>query len=136
MLEFATYLLFDGACKQAMEFYQSCFGGELSLLTVGESEMKNQMPPSMHKRVLNARLKSNNVDISASDWLRSDRTPIQGNMVCLYLSAEKAEELEKAFDRLLEGATVVDPLEDKSFGIYGALTDRFGVRWMFHANRS
>ncbi len=136
MLRLTVYLLFDGACKQAMEFYQSCFGGELSLLTVGESEVKNQMPPSMHQRVLNARLKSDNVDISASDWLRPDRTPTQGNMVCLYLSAEKPEELKPLFDRLLEGATVVDPLTEKFFGTYGALTDKFGVRWMFQATKS
>ncbi len=136
MLKLTVYLLFDGACKQAMEFYKSCFGGELSLLTVGESEMKNQMPPSINEKVLNARLKSKNVDISASDWLRPDRTPIQGNTACLYLTADKPEELKQAFDRLLDGATVVDHLTNKFFGTYGALTDKFGVRWMFQANKS
>ena len=28
------YLLFDGKCKQAMEFYESCFGGELTITKV------------------------------------------------------------------------------------------------------
>ncbi len=104
--------------------------------TVGESEAKNQMPSSMHQQMLNARLKSKNIDISASDWLRPDRTPVRGNTVCLYINAEQSEELKQFFDKLLEGATVVDPLGERFFGTYGALTDKFGVRWMFHANKS
>ncbi len=35
MTTLTPYLLFDGNCHQAMEFYKSCFGGEL---TVHESE--------------------------------------------------------------------------------------------------
>ena len=29
MTTLTPYLLFDGKCQQAMEFYKSCFGGEL-----------------------------------------------------------------------------------------------------------
>jgi len=43
--------------------------------------------------------------------------------------------LKALFERLSEGADVTDPLEEKFFGTYGALNDRFGVRWMFHANK-
>ncbi len=136
MIKLTVYLLFDDTCRQAMEFYQSCFGGELNLQTVGESVMKSQMPSSMHQRVLNAQLRNKDIDISASDWLRSDRKPIQGNMVCLYINTEQSEELKRIFDKLLERATVVDPLAERFFGTYGALTDKFGVRWMFHASKS
>jgi len=30
MTTLTPYLLFDGKCQQAMEFYKSCFGGELT----------------------------------------------------------------------------------------------------------
>jgi PhnB protein len=36
------------------------------------------------------------------------------------------------FERLSEGAEVTDPLKEQFFGTYGALNDKFGVRWMFH----
>lgn len=134
MTTLTPYLLFDGSCKQAMEFYQSCFGGEMTEIRVKDSPAKEFMPVLQHEKILNARLKSGKVDLSASDWLRPDRTRVQGNAVCLYLSGETAEDLSALFARLAEGGEVTDPLAEKFFGIYGALNDKFGVRWMFHAS--
>lgn len=135
-MKLTPYLLFNGTCKLAMEFYQSCFGGELNLQKVGDSAMKDQMSLATHQKVLNAHLKSKVVEISASDWLRPDRTPIQGNTVCLYLSGGTPKELREFFGKLSDGADVTDPLKEMFFGIYGALNDKFGVRWMFQANKS
>jgi PhnB protein len=109
MTTLSTYILFKGNCKEAMEFYRSVFGGQLIQTSVGQSPMKNSFPESMYDRIVNARLISKNVDISASDWLRPTETPVQGNMVCLYLSVP--------------------------FGTYGALNDKFGVRWMFQTDQ-
>lgn len=134
-MQLSTYLLFDGYCKQAMEFYHSVFGGELTLATVGESPMKAVFPASMHHKVLNARLKSAVVDLSASDWLRPDQTPVPGNTLCLYLSGGTPEETTALFRKLSAGAEVTDPLSEQPFGCYGALNDQFGVRWMFHAEK-
>jgi PhnB protein len=46
-------------------------------------------------------------------------------------------ELRAIFDKLSEGAdpALLDPLRDMPFGSYGALTDRFGVRWMFQGEK-
>ena len=38
------YLLFDGNCRQAMEFYRFCFGGELTATAVKDSPVKDRMP--------------------------------------------------------------------------------------------
>jgi PhnB protein len=129
------YLLLDGNCHEAMEFYKICFGGELIVTKVKDSPAKHHVPEFQHEKVLNARLRSSNVDISASDWLRLDRTRIRGNTVCLYLSGGTFEELNILFAKLSEGAEVTDPLSQQSFGSYGALNDKFGVRWMFHSNK-
>jgi PhnB protein len=134
MTALTPYLLFDGNCRQAMEFYHSCVGGELHSITVGESAMKDMMPAAQHGKILNARLKSGNLEISASDWLRPDQTRVRGNSVCLYLSGGTFEELKYVFEQLSEGAEVTDPLSQKFFGTYGALNDKFGVRWMFQTN--
>jgi PhnB protein len=135
MTTLTPYLLFDGSCQKAMEFYKSCFGGELTATKVKDSPAKGFMPAFQHEKTVNARLKSDNVDISASDWLMPERTPVRGNTVCLFLSGGTFEELKALFERLSEGADVTDPLQEKFFGTYGALNDRFGVRWMFHANK-
>jgi PhnB protein len=135
MTTLSPYLLFDGNCEQAMEFYKSCFGGELIATRVKDSPARDSMPAFQHEKILNARLRSANVDLSASDWLRPDRTRIRGNSVCLYLSGGTFEELSAFFDRLSEGGKVTDPLTEQFFGAYGALNDKFDVRWMFHSNQ-
>ena len=135
MTTLTSYLLFNGTCHQAMEFYKSCFGGELTATKVQDSPAKDHMPAVHQEKILNARLKSGNLEISASDWLRPDRTPTRGNTACLYLSGGTSDELKTLFERLSEGADVTDPLTEQFFGTYGALNDKFGVRWMFHSHQ-
>jgi PhnB protein len=135
MTTLTPYLLFNGSCHEAMEFYKTCFGGELTATKVKDSPAKDHMPAAQQEKILNARLKSGNLEISASDWLRPDRTPVRGNTVCLYLSGGTFEELKALFERLSESGEVTDPLKEQFFGTYGALNDKFGVRWMFQTNK-
>jgi PhnB protein len=136
MTTLTPYLLFDGNCHEAMTFYQSCFGGELTAKKVKDSPAKDHMPPVQFDKTINARLKSGNLEISASDWLRLDQTRVPGNTVCLYLSGGTLPELKSFFEKLSQGAEVTDPLQEMFFGVYGALNDRFGVRWMFTAAKN
>ena len=131
MTTLTPYLLFDGTCHEAMEFYKSVFGGELMATKVKDSPAKDHMAAFQQDRVLNARLRSGAVEISASDWLMSGVTPVRGNTVCLCLSEGTFEELKILFTKLAENAEVTNPLKEEFFGVYGALNDRFGVRWMF-----
>lgn len=110
MTTLTPYLLFDGTCQQAMEFYKSCFGGELTVTKVKDTPAKDQMPAVQMNKTINARLKSGNLEISASDWLRLDQTPIRGNTVCLYLSGGTLQELKDLFEKLSEEADITDPL--------------------------
>ena len=131
MTTLTPYLLFDGKCQQAMEFYKSCFGGELTATKVKDSPARDFMPAVQQEKIVNARLRNGKLDISASDWLRPDRAPIHGNTVCLYLSGGAFPVLKSIFARLSQSAEVTDPLQEQFFGVYGALNDKFGVRWMF-----
>jgi PhnB protein len=135
MTTLTPYLLFDGNCRQAVEFYKSCLGGELTVTKVKDSAVKDHMPAALQDKVIYARLRSGNLEISASDWLRPDETRVRGNTVCLYISAKTLQELTALFEKLSEGAEVTDPLKELFFGTYGALNDRFGVRWMFQTDK-
>ena len=130
----SIYVIFQGNCREAMEEYKSIFGGNLSLTTVGESPMKHAFPTAMQHRVVNAQLTNGRLNLSASDWLRPNEKPIQGNTMCVYLHGGMPAELRSYWDKLVKGAKVSDPLSVKPFGTYGALTDRFGVRWMFQTD--
>ena len=43
-MQVTPYLFFNGNCKEAMIFYQQSLGGSLSLTTVGETTVADQMP--------------------------------------------------------------------------------------------
>lgn len=129
------YLLFNGNCHQAMEFYKACLGGELTLTKVKDSAAREHMADFQQEKILNAKLRNGVLEISASDWLRLDETPVRGNTVCMYLSGGSFETLKSLFERLSDGADVTDPLKKQFFGVYGALNDKFGVRWMFVSDK-
>lgn len=119
MTTLTPYFLFDGTCREAMEFYKSCFGGELALTKVKDSPAKDQMPAFQQEKVLNARLRSAGVEISASDWLHPSQTPVRGNTVCLYLSGGTFRELKTLFEKLSEGAEITDPLTEQFLALTG-----------------
>jgi PhnB protein len=131
MTKLTPYLLFDGTCGDAMKFYQSCLGGELTLTKVKDSPAKDQMLAAQQEKVLNAHLSAGEMELSASDWLAPDESPVRGNTVCMFVSGGTTADLTKLFEKLSEGVKVTNPLRPTYFGIYGALNDRFGVRWMF-----
>src|SRR5438270_10317696 len=76
MTTLMPYLLFDGSCHDAMQFYQSVFGGELTATKVKDSPARDHMPASQQEKTINARLRSNSIEMSASDWLMPNRTPV------------------------------------------------------------
>ena len=132
MTNVSIYLLLDGTCQPAMEFYQSVFGGTLTMTKAADTPAKDHLPAHLQQRIIHARLQGANVDISASDWLRPEEIPVQGNKTCLYISGNSYEEVKSLYDKLSVGANITDPLKQEFFGAYGALNDKFGNRWMFH----
>lgn len=137
MIHLTPFLIFDGNCAEAMTFYQSCFGGDLTITKVGDTPMKASMPPSQHPKVAHARLKSDMAEFSATDWLHPTRKPKQGNTVAMYISGGQYNELRAIFDKLAAGADeeLLDDLRDMPFGSYGHLADRFGVHWFFQGEK-
>lgn len=137
MAKLSPFLLFDGHCAEAMEFYRACLGGELELLKVGDTPMKAQIPPALHGRLAYAHLKSGNLEISATDWLHPTRKPHPGNTVALYINDASFQDLKAIFDKLSVGADkdLLDELRDMPFGSYGHLADRFGVHWFFRGEK-
>jgi PhnB protein len=138
MTQLTPFLLFDGTCAEAMAFYQSCFGGELTITKVGDMPMKDQMPLEQHRKVAYAHLTSDVIEFSATDWLHITRTPKQGNTVGLYINGGCYKELRAIFDRLVVGANkeLLDDLRDLPFGSYGHLADKYGVHWFFQGEKT
>jgi PhnB protein len=137
MLNLTPFLLFDGNCAEAMEFYQTCLGGDLMITKMGDTPMRNQMPAELHSKVAHAHLKSGVIEFSATDWMHATRRPKQGNTVALYLNGGKYVELRAIFDCLAVGADpeLLDDLRELPFGSYGHLADKYGVHWFFQGEK-
>ncbi len=137
MINLTPFLLFDGDCADAMAFYQSCLGGDLTITKVGDTPMKGQMPPELHHKVAHAHLKNGVIEFSATDWLHPKRSPKQGNTVAMYLNGGKYQELRAIFENLAAGADteLLDDLRDMPFGTYGHLADKYGVHWFFQGEK-
>ena len=132
MAQISPYLYFDGTCREAMAFYKECLGGELRVMTVGESPAAGQMPPEARDKVMHAMLKSGALTLLASDNIGGIKL-VAGTTVSLMLTCESAEEIQSAFAKPSAGGKVGHPLKPEFWGAtFGDLTDRFGVRWMLN----
>ena len=135
MLYCTPFLLFDGNCAEAMTFYKDCLGGELTLTKTGDTPMKDQFPPEKHNKIINARLKSGNIEFSATDWHADTLQPKPGNTFSIYVSGGTYDELKVVFDKLAQGADKDErtfmELRNMPFGSYGQFTDKYGVSWIF-----
>lgn len=137
MLRCTPFLLFDGNCLEAMTFYHECLGGELSLSRLSETPMKDMFPPEKQDKIINANLKSGQIEISATDWMASpDYDPIQGNTSAIFVTGDSYDELKTIFDKLKDGNNNkrLQELHNMPFGIYGQFYDKYGVQWIFKGN--
>jgi PhnB protein len=134
MLRCVPFLLFDGNCAEAMNFYHKCLGGDLTLTKLSDTPMKAQFSPEKHDRIINAQLKSGAIEISATDWMASPAfEPKLGNTYAIFVIGGTYDELKIVFDKLRDGAEKerFQELHDLPFGTYGQFYDRFGVQWIF-----
>ncbi|MEK7226227.1 MAG: VOC family protein [Bacteroidota bacterium] len=128
MAKLNPYLTFNGNCREAMNFYKECIGGELSLMTVGGSPMEGQMPAKYNQSILHSHLKGNGFEIMASDM--SPEALREGNDNHLCLTYDSEEETRKVFNTLSAGGKVLQPLSQMFFGILGDFIDKYGKKWM------
>src|SRR5689334_21330745 len=96
------FMLFDGNCAEAMEFYRSCLGGELVMTRVGD--ITGQAPRELRVKVAHAHLTSGRIELSATDWQHPTRRPARGNTVAMYVDGGSPIRLKEIFERLSEGA--------------------------------
>lgn len=136
MNQISPYFFFEGNCREAMTFYKNVFGGDLSVMLVGESPVAGSMPEDMKDRVLHAALTiEGKLMIMASDTMEEGQKSDMGEGVYNCIDCKDSDEIQKLFKKLSDGGTVTSPLKEEFFGMFGNLTDKFGVKWMLVANK-
>ena len=123
------YIGFNGNARQAFEFYQQVFGGELAVNTFGEFGAPDTEDGD---KIMHAMLETpQGYTLMGSDTpSHSDFQP--GTNISVSLSGDD-DSLRDVFTKLSEGGTVTMPLEKQMWGDeFGMVTDQFGVSWMIN----
>ncbi|WP_447008192.1 VOC family protein [Saccharothrix isguenensis] len=122
------YISFAGNAREAMEFYESVFGGNLVLSTFGEYGASDA-PES--GKIMHGMLETP----SGYTLMGADTPPGMphnpGDNITISLSGDDADQLRGYWERLCDGGTVTMPLEKQVWGDeFGACQDKFGISWM------
>ena len=122
------YIQFKDNARQAMEFYQTVFGGDLAVNTFGEYGQGEGPEANL---VMHSQLDSpRGYTIMASDT-PSHMTFNEGARITMSLSGDENDELRDYWDKLSGTGTVTMPLEKQMWGDeFGMCTDQFGINWM------
>ena len=140
-----THLNFRGTARQALEFYRSVFGGDVTTATYGQFGMPEGVPG--FDKIVFGQLESAegirlmaydipglddaNAEATAGSTRRENGATITDRTFFQSLRADSLDEIRGYWDGLSDGATIIEPLAASAWSAgFGMLTDRFGVTWV------
>jgi PhnB protein len=128
------YLNFGGNAREAMEFYQSIFGGVLDIRTFADlhkAEHAGQENLVAHSMLRGA----TGVMLMGSDTSTPEEYEPAGSF-SVALGGDEAD-LTEYWGKLAEGGTVTVPFAKSAWGaLHGQCIDRFGTAWLVNVTAS
>jgi PhnB protein len=124
------YLFFEGRCEEALNFYRTALGAEVTMLV----RFKESPDPTMCKagtedKVMHATFRIGETTLMASDGRCDEPMTFQGFSLSITVKTEA--EADRFFNALANGGQVIMPLAKTFYSPrFGMTTDRFGVMWM------
>ncbi|RZK58823.1 MAG: glyoxalase [Pedobacter sp.] len=118
----AVFLTFSGNCKEALSFYQTCFGGTLQLET-----FEKELAGFAATPVISGSLVADDIVIHGSDLVHNEGRII-GNYMAIFISCANAD-VRKALIEKLELSNK-DALARNEDDQLVEIVDVFDVRWV------
>ena len=127
------YLYFEGRCDEAIEFYRTALGAEVTMLMrykeSPEPQPPGMLPPGSEDKVMHSSLRIGDCIVFASDGMCSGKPDFRGTSLSLTVANDA--EAERLFAALADGGQVQMPMATTFFSSrFGMVADRFGVSWM------
>ncbi len=121
------YLLFGGTARSALEFYAGTFGGSAELHTFREFGREDGPPDS----IAHGHLRTPHISLYAADVGTGEDPFVARGIMLSLLGTADPPTLHRWFDRLSDGGSTVQPLQERRWGASdGQVIDRFGVHWL------
>lgn len=97
---FAVHLSFNGNCRQAFNYYQTCFGGELTVQTLADTPHGTGMNREMRQAVIWATLENNFFRLVGTD-LTDEDSIVSGNNVSILIECTSFTERTRLINKLI-----------------------------------
>ena len=128
------YISFKSEAREAMEYYQSVFGGELVVSTFSEFPGMVE-DPAEQNLVMHAQLETPDGFVLMGADTPSRMPYAKPAGISVSVSGDDETSLQGYWDRLADDGTVVMAFDTPPWGgRFGMLTDRFGIDWMIAVN--
>ena|ERR1700722_3336935 len=126
------YLMFNGRCEEAIEFYRRALGAEVTmLLRFKDAPDQSMCLPGSENKIMHANLQIGEATILASDGECAGQMSFAG--FSLSLTLKNVADADRLFAALSDGGQVRMPLAKTFFSPrFGMVADRFGVSWMVY----
>ena len=138
-----THLNFRGDARAALEFYQSVFGGHLTVVAYSDFGLPKELPDA-DKVVFGQVTADNGFRIMAYDvpspapaavapaaTTRENGMTLTGDRFFVSVRGDTAEEVGALWEKLADGADLIEKYGPSQWAPgFGMLTDRFGVTWI------
>ena len=129
------YLIFNGNCSEAFQFYKEAFGGDFEMIS-----KFGEMPPQEDQvlseadkeKIMHVKLPiSKETVLYGSDSLTPEQKVTFGNNFSVSINVDSRDDADILFAKLSDGGKITMPLQTTFWGAYfGMWTDKFGVNWM------
>ena len=127
-----AYINFEGKAQEALEFYQSVFGGQVFSDTFRSFASDDMPVPEQDlDKLMHGYLKGDNgIELMASDAM-SNMEVSNGSQIQLSVSGDDEELLKGYWEKLSASGTVTQPLDKAPWGdTFGMCVDKYGISWM------
>ncbi|MGD8111841.1 VOC family protein [Vibrio sp. TRT 21S02] len=130
MYQVTPYLFFAGRCEEALDFYQSCFGGCV-LSKQYFKDAPQEIEGASPDWIMHSEFEAFGLKLMLSDGMVAKE--LTGNNIALSIVMNNVDEQARLFDRLATEGHIMMPLADTFWGArFGKVEDKFGIRWMLH----
>lgn len=130
-----SYLMFNGRCEEALEFYKQAIGAEIkAMMRFSDNPEPGHCEAGQENKIMHADFSIGDTSLMASDGMCTGSTNFDG--INLVIAVNDVEEANKTFNALADGGQVQMPLGETFFAeSFGMVQDKFGVTWMIIAEK-
>ncbi len=129
-IHLTPYIFFTGNCREAMDFYQSVFGGEVTYQTYGDVHMASEV--MTEDKIMHAVLEGGVIKLFGSDTAKASAVAAKVTLNIDGVPEDDAQ-MRQMFDALSNGGDVFQQLKKEFWGdTFGAFKDKFGIEWSFN----